>query len=81
MQGAVFITAIITGFNTGLSREKRIFYITRPHSTGWSISVQNNRLRLPNGLTLVGEPGKYRNVILQGQQKKAQPITKHCTHQ
>lgn len=48
-----------------------IFFISRPHSTGWSISVQNNRLTLPNGLTLEEEPGKYRNVIHQGQQQES----------
>lgn len=35
------------------------------------ISEQNNRLRLPNGLTLEGEPGKYRNVIHQRQQHES----------
>lgn len=44
-----------------------LFYISRSHSTGWSISAQEARLRLQNGLKLEGEPGKYRDVIHQGQ--------------
>lgn len=40
LQGAVLSTAIITGFSTDLGREtERFFCISRPHSTGWSISA------------------------------------------
>lgn len=71
LQVAVLITAIITGFSSDLGRETMIFYISRPHSTGWNINVQNDRLRLPNGLKLEQEPGKYRNFIHQGQQQES----------
>lgn len=40
LQGAVLSTAIITGFSTDLGREIEPFFcISRPHSTGWSISA------------------------------------------
>lgn len=72
---AVLSTAIITIFSTDLgSKTENVFFcISRPHSTGWSISTQEARLRLQNGLKLEGEPGKHRDVIHQGRQQESAP--------
>lgn len=66
LQGAVLTTAIIIIFSTDLGSETEFFYISRPRSTGWSISAQAARLRLQNGLKLEGEPGKYRECYSSG---------------
>lgn len=74
LQGAVLTAAIIIIFSTDLGSEiDNFFCISRLRSTGWSISAQEARLRLWNGLKPEGEPAKYKDVIHWGQWQESTP--------
>lgn len=75
LQDAVLHTAIIIVFwyRFVWSTREGFFYISRSRATGWSVSAQEARLRLQNGLKLEGEPAKHRDVFHQGQEQEITP--------